>query len=307
MKKRMVSIMPKKVIDVSYAQGLIDWGKVKGQVDGAILQAGYGSDFIYQDDVQFERNAAECERLGIPYGIYIYSYAQTEAQAHSEASHVLRLASGKKLSYPIYFDAEQAGTEGVAKRNADIFCIDIENAGYFAGIYANENWWRNYLTGLENYTKWVAKYSTNKPAINNYDAWQFSDCALINGINGGVDISYFYRDFPAEINKAAPKEKTTDATANKKSLKEIAKDVVKGKWGNGKKRVKKLKQAGFTQEEIDKIQEFVNDLTYTAIAKQIVSGKWGNGEKRIKKLMAAGYDNAAIKIIQNKVNKLMGV
>lgn len=295
----------KKIIDVASFQGVINWEAAKNEIDGAILQAGYGSNFIYQDDVQFERNAAECERLGIPYGIYIYSYAVNDTEAHSEAEHAIRLASGKKLSYPVYFDAEQAGTEGVAKRNADIFCTDVENAGYFAGVYANEYWWNNIICGLDKYTKWVAKYSNNYPAVANYDAWQYTDALGVAGIAGGVDCSFFYRDFPKEIHGTA-KKNTKPVSANGKTLKDIAKEIVKGKWGNGKKRIKKLKSAGYTDDEINQIQEKVNNLIYKAIAKQIIKGKWGNGEDRINRLMMAGYDNAEIKKIQGEVNKLMG-
>lgn len=297
----------KKIIDVAKHQGVIDWDSAKTQIDGAILQCGYGSDFIYQDDIQFERNASECERLKIPYGIYIYSYALNDSEAHSEASHALRLAQGKKLSYPIYFDAEQSGTEGVAKRNADIFCKDIESAGYFAGVYANENWWNNIICGLDKYTKWVAKYSSNSPNVNSYDAWQYTDCEGIKGIASGVDCSYFYRDFPAEMaGSTKKKDKKESNSVNGKTLDDIAKEILKGKWGNGKKRIKKLKSAGFTEDEINLIQLKVNNLTYKAIAKQIIAGKWGNGAERISRLHENGYDAVAIDKIQKKVNKLMG-
>ena len=297
----------KKIIDVAKHQGVINWDAAKGEIDGAILQCGYGSDYIYQDDIQFERNANECERLGIPYGIYLYSYAMNDDKAHSEASHAIRLAQGRKLSYPIYFDAEQDGTESVAKRNAEIFCKDVEKAGYFAGIYANENWWNNIICGLDKYTKWVAKYSSSSPNVPKYDAWQYTDCEPISGI-GNVDCSYFYRDFPKEIggNTAKKKEKKKENTANGKSLDDIAKEIVKGKWGNGKKRTQKLKAAGFTQAEINEIQKKVNNRIYKAVAKQIVAGKWGNGQERIDRLHMCGYDDAAITKIQKKVNKLMG-
>lgn len=110
-----------RVIDVSEHQGTINWDAVKGHIDGAILRCGYGDNIASQDDKQWKRNADECTRLGIPFGVYIYSYATSDAQARSEAEHVLRLISGYKLSYPIYLDLEQAGTETGAIQRANIF------------------------------------------------------------------------------------------------------------------------------------------------------------------------------------------
>ena len=79
-----------RVIDVSEHQGTINWDAVKGHIDGAILRCGYGDNIASQDDKQWKRNADECTRLGIPFGVYIYSYATSDAQAKSEAEHVLR-------------------------------------------------------------------------------------------------------------------------------------------------------------------------------------------------------------------------
>ena len=109
----------KKVIDVSYHNGTIDWEKVKAAgVDGAILRCGYGDNIASQDDKQWKRNADECTRLGIPFGAYLYSYAKSTAQAKSEAEHALRLIKGYKLSYPVYYDLEEHGTESGAVERA---------------------------------------------------------------------------------------------------------------------------------------------------------------------------------------------
>ena len=94
----------KCVIDVSQHQGTINWDKVKDKIAGAIIRCGYGDDLPAQDDTQFARNLAECERLGIPKGIYLYSYATTEAQAKSELAHILRLIKGHKFELPIFIE-----------------------------------------------------------------------------------------------------------------------------------------------------------------------------------------------------------
>lgn len=193
--------MNKIVIDVSSHQGVIDWEKVKSHIDGAILRVGYGQDIAKQHDKQFQRNASECTRLGIPFGVYLYSYAKDEKGAKGEAQHILNQIKGLKLDYPVYIDLEEPGTEAYAKIVGNTVCSLIERAGYWAGIYASENWWKNYLKGVNNYTKWVAKYSSSTPKVNAYDMWQYTSGGTINGINGRVDVSHCYRDFPALINK----------------------------------------------------------------------------------------------------------
>lgn len=84
-----------KGIDVSYSQGIINWGKVKGNVDFAIIRCGYGNDTPSQDDKQFLANVKGCEDNGIPWGTYLYSYATNLDEAESEVKHVLRLLKGE--------------------------------------------------------------------------------------------------------------------------------------------------------------------------------------------------------------------
>lgn len=192
--------MKKILIDVSEHQGVIDWEKVMPHIDGAILRCGYGSDYENQDDEQFRRNADECTRLGIPFGVYIYSYAKTIDGMKSEAAHVLRLIKPYKLSYPVYLDLEEPGLEDGAVIRARVFGNIIENAGYWCGVYANLNWWENYLVGLERFTKWVAQYYNECEYTGSYlDIWQYTSKGNVPGIYGNVDVNECYRDFPAEI------------------------------------------------------------------------------------------------------------
>lgn len=199
-----------KLIDVSEHQGKINWEKVKPQIDGAILRCGYGMDIEKQDDAYFKRNADECTRLGIPFGVYLYSYANSEEKAKSEAEHVLRLINGYKLSYPVYLDLEENGTQSGAIERANIFGDIIEKAGYWCGVYANLNWWNNYLVGLERFTKWVAQYNKTCDYTGAHlDIWQYSSKGKVDGIGGNVDMNECYRDFPAEL--AGPKVEAEEA------------------------------------------------------------------------------------------------
>lgn len=186
------------IIDVSHHQGTIDWEAVKSAgVEGAIIRCGYGMDQADQDDRKWKRNADECTRLGIPFGAYLYSYADSTAKAQSEAQHAIRLLAGYKLSYPVYYDLEEAGTESGAVERARIFCEAVKAAGYMPGVYANKNWWDNYLTGLTEYTRWVARY--NSELGMEADMWQYTSGGSVAGISGRVDLNHCYRDFPTEI------------------------------------------------------------------------------------------------------------
>ena len=202
-------------IDVSHHQGVIDWAKVKssGLVDYVIIRCGWGSDYSSQDDRQFINNVRGCQQNGIPFGIYLYSYAYNTSMAVSEANHVLRMLSAagltpSQVSYPIYYDLENeakigrpAGEEdGVVvpvsnstlEVMAETFCSTIENAGYRSGVYANRNWWNNYLTGssFSQWSKWVAEYDDSCSYGGNYDMWQCMSDGTLPGISTNVDINF---------------------------------------------------------------------------------------------------------------------
>ena len=207
-------------IDVSSWQNSIDWAAVKrsGIVDYAIIRCGWGDDMRSQDDRQFLNNVRGCLNNGIPFGIYIYSYAYDTSMAQSEANHVLRLLkevglNPSKVAYPIYLDLEQQDQSGrpagmndgkfhtvsnqMLEQIAATFCTSIENAGYSAGVYANKNWWTNYLTGASfgNWSKWVAQYNTTCTYSGSYDMWQYTSSGTVSGVSGRVDISCFSDQF----------------------------------------------------------------------------------------------------------------
>lgn len=249
--------MEMKVIDVSVHQGKIDWSVVKDHVDGVIIRCGYGSDIRSQDDKRFIENVEACIKYGIPFGVYIYSYAKSIASAKSEALHVLRLLAPykDKLSFPVYLDLEEHGTSKGAVERALVFGDLIEEEGYWCGIYANQSWWRTYLKdSLDRFTKWVAKYDAEKPTgiSGTYDIWQYSSKGSVPGINGPVDMNICYRDFPAEIKGTAKAPAPV-----KKSNEELAEEVMQGLWGVGVERKHRLTDAGY---DYDAIQAIVNDM-----------------------------------------------
>lgn len=166
--------MAQLIVDVSEHNGDIDWAQVKDAGYHAIIRVGFGRhDSGGRVDNKFERNVTECERLGIPYGYYWYSYAQSPESASVEARDMLDAISGHaKPAYPIYFDTEENGTQSVSKANAEAFGDVIEGAGYWCGVYASQSWWHENLDGEERFTKWVAKWSDEEPDVADTDLWQ---------------------------------------------------------------------------------------------------------------------------------------
>lgn len=184
----------KKAVDISYHNGVIDFERLKNAVDYVIIRCGYGQDMTSQDDKQWNRNVSECERLGIPYGVYFYSYAKTTSKIEGEIRHCLRLLQGHAPNLPVFFDSEEKGTQSVAKHNAKRFCDAMLTNGYKAGIYASKSWFENYIGVTWGYDLWIARYS-NVLGVDNVDIWQYSSNGSVDGINGRCDVNHVYKDY----------------------------------------------------------------------------------------------------------------
>ncbi len=210
-----------KGIDVSEHQGAIDWEAVKADgITFAILRVGYGGDYSSQDDKTFAYNVSECERLGIPYGVYLYSYAYSPTAAASEAAHTLRLLEGHSPTYPVYYDLEYtyngspAGHNGSSAVNisladlaefAEIYCSAIADAGYTPGIYASLYWWNTYLTDsvFDSWERWVAQYPLPGGLCSyqgEYKMWQAASDASVAGVDGNVDVNFDYYPYRGGAN-----------------------------------------------------------------------------------------------------------
>ena len=212
-----------KGIDVSHYQGNINWEKVKPQIDFAILRMGLGDDIPSQDDKQFERNYAECVRLGIPFAVYFFSYAVNKAKVAKEIAHIKRLLNGKKINAPVYIDVEN--TKGLDWRklsNAELldimqeFNAQLNALGYKMGIYSSRSaFWNEKMTDkwYDNISKWVAEYGDKVNNFNRtYDIWQHTSKGRIDGISGNVDMNVMYNSIFAAVQpKPTPTPKPTPA------------------------------------------------------------------------------------------------
>lgn len=251
-------------IDVSEHNGTINWDSVKSQIDFAILRLGWiGNHNNHTIDKQFERNYSECKRLGIPVGVYVYNYCVNENNAKSGAKWTVEKLNGKTLELPVYIDMEdQSGTVLGKDMNTNM-CIAfntlIEQSGRWAGVYANLNWFNNYLNKdiiRQKYTTWIAHYGVNEDKYNGiYDMLQYTSKGKITGIVGNVDMNVMYRDLIKEISG-----KNVIPQTQQKTVEDIAREVINGLWGNGKDRINRLNNAGYNYNEV---QKRVNEMLGT--------------------------------------------
>lgn len=195
-----------KGIDVSYAQGNINWEQVKAskKIDFAILRAGYGKEFS-QVDSQFEKNYAACKRLGIPVGVYWYSYATTTAEAEQEANVCLQTIQGKQFEYPVAFDIEEKDSLQNADALCKAFCDAVEAAGYYAAIYTFKSALESNISAAvkNRYDIFLSHIGVQQTDYaGSYGLWQYSWTGCISGISGDVDLDYAYKDYPTMIQNA---------------------------------------------------------------------------------------------------------
>lgn len=240
-----------KGIDVSKWQGRIDWPRVK--VDFAIIRAGIST----SKDVRFEENYAGATAAGIPVGVYWYLRAMTVEAAHREAAACIKAISGKKLSYPVYADIEEAAQLRLGRDKlsaiAAAFLEDVEAAGFFAGLYSSKSHLETCFTPeiRERYAVWVAHYGVGKTTYSGrYGMWQYTDKGTVDGISGAVDLDIAYEDYPAIIRGTATEPKP------EKSVADLAAEVLAGMWGNGAERRERLTAAGYdyaaVQDEVNR-------------------------------------------------------
>ena len=253
--------MSYKGIDVSHYNQPIQWDCVKGQIDFAILKLGnIGDNKKFWLDDTFENDYNECKRLGINVGVYVYCYTNNVENSKLAGQEVAKYLQDKPLQLPVYIDMEdnEIKPEGKDKLTEIVIAFnnEIENAGIWAGVYANLDWWNNYLHRdrlIPRYTSWIAHIDYINDQFkyqNQYDMFQYSWKGHIEGCNGNnaeVDMDIMYRDLIAEINGVKPEP------IPQKSNEEIANEVINGLWGNGDDRKRRLEEAGYNYNTIQAI------------------------------------------------------
>ena len=199
----------KKVMDVSEHQGYIaNWEALikDNGIDAVIVRIGYSG----TEDKYLAHNISELNRLGVPYGIYLYTYASTEEDGRDDAEQTLALIQkyNIKPTYPIYFDIEdwryRNGTKSAPTDTATWVKIwkayrdTMEKAGYTnVRVYSYQYLLQNRLNDPEilKYVDWVAAYTPQLRYQLPYSqpswGWQYTDKEFIIGL-GNVDMSVWF-------------------------------------------------------------------------------------------------------------------
>ena len=203
-------------IDVSSNQGNINWNTVKSDnIQFAIIRSGLGK-YSFQEDKNFKTNYSEAKNVGIKVGTYWVSYAMSVDEAYEEAEICYSVIKGYNFDYPVYYDMEVASqSNSLSKQQITniglAFCQRIASYGYKTGIYANRNWFTNYIDKNQvinsGYEIWLAQYPSGEYAITPemYDkstecgVWQYSSKGSVSGINGNVDVNVSYVDYGTAV------------------------------------------------------------------------------------------------------------
>lgn len=238
-----------KGIDISSYQGTINFQKIKeSEYQFIIIRLGFGDNIFSQDDQKLQYNLAKCIEYDIPYAFYFVTYAKNfngQESVGSEIEHTKRLIANTN-PFCIFYDMEVNSIKYLGKttltNQAIKYCDYFKNKGYQVGIYANNDWYTNYLDydklKSKNYKIWLAHYGVENPSLE-CDIWQYTDKGEIEGIDANtVDLNIMYKNFLS--NKKAS------------SIEELVQEVIEGKWGNGEERKNKLIRSGYSYEEIQK-------------------------------------------------------
>ena len=198
----MIGKNVRKAIDVSSHQSMIDWDRVKleGDIDGVILRIAAGCE---KEDTMLARNISELQRLGIPYGIYIYSYAENYYEGSLYANFTLKMIRKYNMNptLGIYLDLESnnitsyMGTyeyEQVTRGFMDV--MNANGYGAISKIYTYTNYAETVLNSayLRSLITWIAQYNHNCTYNGSYSSWQYTSEGQIPGISGNVDINVWF-------------------------------------------------------------------------------------------------------------------
>lgn len=256
-----------KVIDISNFQATSDFAKVKADgVKGVIVKCGYrgAEDGKLKEDSRFIEHIRNAHKAGLAVGLYMFTQALTITEGKAEADYAVKMwqKADVPLSYPIALDVESvfymkngkrvAGrANGLSKATrtkvVKAFCDRIKELGYEPMIYAPLSWLNGKLDMSKlPYKVWVAQYASKCEYNGRYVMWQYTSEASVKGIKGNVDMNRCYIE-PKEVPCPKPK----------KTVKELAEEVLDGKWGSGDERKKRLEEAGY---DYDAVQKKVNEI-----------------------------------------------
>ena len=284
-------------IDISKHNGDINLEPYRGQF--VIIRAGYGN---FTKDEKFARNVIECKRLGIPFGVYLYSYALNAEEAKAEAHALLKALEPIKneIKVGVWFDMEDA--DGYKKKhgfkftheNISAICYafakTIEDAGYYSGIYTSSSWLPYIKPECDRFDKWVASWGTNDGTLQN-DTSKFG--TIHQYTSKPIDKNIMYADISRyDINKKNTSTKNPlDAFTNG----ELADKVIAGEFGAGDARKNALgARYEAVQAIVNKKLGIKNPVYYTVKSGDTLSSiaaKYGTTYQKIAQMNGIGNPN----------------
>lgn len=190
-----------KIIDIS-KHDVVDFNQLKSaDIDGVIIRCGSGRKGI---DPKFVEHIKGALGIGLPVGIFFFSYAYSVSMARAEAVKCLEYIAPYKdsITLPVFFDWEYDSMDNAVAHGVNpggklimIMCNAFMNiiaaAGYETGVYYNQDYVnRGYIKPndiLDKYYKWFARYTTVPQ--KNCDLWQYTETGKVAGVSGNCDIS----------------------------------------------------------------------------------------------------------------------
>ena len=284
-------------IDISKHNGDINLEPYRGQF--VIIRAGYGN---FTKDEKFARNVIECKRLGIPFGVYLYSYALNAEEAKAEAHALLKVLEPIKneIKVGVWFDMEDA--DGYKKKhgfkftheNISAICYafakTIEDAGYYSGIYTSSSWLQYIKPECDRFDKWVASWGTNDGTLQN-DTSKFG--TIHQYTSKPIDKNIMYADISRyDMNKKNTSTKNPlDAFTNG----ELADKVIAGEFGAGDERKNALgARYEAVQAIVNKKLGIKNPVYYTVKSGDTLSkiaSRFGTTYQKIAQMNGIGNPN----------------
>lgn len=283
-------------IDVSQWQKGLNLANYKDKF--VIIRAGYGCHV----DKCMRDFATQCTLYGIPFGFYWYSYAVNAEQAREEAQQFLNTVRNFNFNMGLWLDMEDADnfkrkrgllTQSAITNLTISFMTELEKGGHYCGIYSSESWFRSYIKDCDKWDKWVASWGPNNGRLNRTTS-NLGNIQQFTSKPIDQDVIFV----PLEtFSKKSKSNNVSRETPTKKSDFDIAREVLRGEWGNGQDRKNRIESAGYNYKNV---QHNVNLLVK---AQQVISGKYGNGVTRKRLLERDGYNYKEVQSIVNKLVK----
>ena len=192
-------------IDVSRYQKGMNMKKALGEGAEFVIIKASQNDFT---DPEFNAHYNAARGAGLKIGAYHYLTATSVADAKKEAAYFVKALGGKKFEYPVFADAEDASLKALDKKTVtdivNAFCLDVERAGYWCGVYCNYDFYKNHFDGesvAKRFSLWLASWTKTCPI--DCQMWQFggeTNLLRSNTVAGMVcDQNRSFRDFETLI------------------------------------------------------------------------------------------------------------